>query len=559
MKKPSKQKIFLLVVFAILFLILASIIAGPIKNAFEFDQDEGTDIMKSTLLLKGFGLYKDISSDQPPLFTLILSFWFKLFGLSVFNARILILIFSGLLLWAFYRAIKNLWGGFCAFISLIFLFFSTDYIQLSISVMLVTPALALAMLSIYNLTIYKKSRLKYPLILSGFFMALSLQTKLSTLFLLLPMALEIMQTKSTVLIPGEKQNRRFSPLIIWAASLFIPWLIIAVVFFKFDFNMLIQQLFQSHILKSGFDFNKLEFSPIVIYLILLRDYDICFLAIIGIILLIKEKKWRFFFPVSWLILASLIILKWRPVWYHYYPFISIPLCWLASISFSEFFRINQKQGLFKKRRGIYWITAGLIIIIIFNLPGKYSAILQDIDIGTLPQEYAALELINKYKKDTRWIVTDRVIFAFYSKILIPPELTLISHKRSFVGKNPQAYFIAKLEKYRPEQILLSKLEYYGPEALSYVKNFYTNAYQLEIPKRDKWGYKPNKTWYTYKICFANIQKFVKNARHLNRKQLYNLFPKVFISNYIPAYKLSLWIRKDILEQSKKRIVEPPAP
>lgn len=552
MKKPSKQKIFLLAIFTVLLFILASIIAGPIKNAFEFDQDEGTDIMKSTQLLKGFSLYNDISSDQPPLFTLILSFWFKLFGPSVFNARILILIFSGLLLWAFYQAIENLWGKFCAFIALIFLLLSTDYIQLSISVMLITPALAFAMLSIYNLTIYKKLCLKYHLILSGLFMALSLQTKLSTLFLLLPMALEIIQTKSSRLAPAEKRNQRFSPLALWAASLFIPWLIIAVLFFKLDFNMLTQQLFQSHISKSGFDFSKLEFSPIVIYFMLLRDYDICLLAVVGIILLLKEKKWRFFLPASWLILASLIILKWRPVWYHYYPFVSIPLCWLAGISFSEFFKTNAAQNLFKKRRGLYWITAGLITTIIFNLPGKYNAILQDIDIGTMPQEYAVLELISKYKKDTHWIVTDKTILAFYSKILVPPELALISHKRSFVGKKSQAYFIAKLEKYRPEQILLNKLEYYGPEALAFIKNFYTNAYQLEIPKRDKWGYRPNKTWYKYKICFANIKNIFKSARHLNLKQRYNLFPKVFISNYAPAYKISFWIRKDILEQNRKK-------
>lgn len=551
MKTPSKRKIFLLVLFAVIFFIIASIIAGPIKNAFEFDQDEGTDIMKSTLLLNGFSLYKEISNDQPPLFTLILSFWFKLFGLSVFNARILILIFSGLLLWSFYLAIENLWGGFCAFISLIFLLLSTDYIQLSISVMLITPALAFAMLSIYKLTIYKKLRLKYPLILSGLFMALSLQTKLSTLFLLLPMALEIIQIKNPGLIPAEKQNQRFSPLALWAASLFIPWLILTLLFFKLDFNMLTQQLFQSHISKSGFDFNKPEFGPIVIYTILSRDYDICLLAVIGIILLLKEKKWRFFFPLSWLILASLILFKWRPVWYHYYPFISIPLCWLAGISFSEFFKINPGQGLFKKRRGLYWITAGLIILIIINLPLKYKAIIQDLDIGTMPQEHAALELISKYKKDTRWIVTDKTILAFYSKILAPPELTLISHKRNFIGKKSQAYFIAKLEKYRPEQILLNKLEYYGPEALSFVKNFYTNVYQLEIPKRDKWYYRPNKTWYRYKICFANIKNIFKSARHLNLKQRYNLFPKVFISNYAPAYKISFWIRKDILEQSKK--------
>ncbi len=124
------------------------ILTSPLTRVFEYNTDEGINLMKSWLFMKGFLLYKQIWSDQPPLMTLILSYWLKLFGLSVYHARILILIFSVMLLWAFYQTIKILLGRILAFIALVFLVLSTAYLRLSVSVMIGIPALALAMFSI---------------------------------------------------------------------------------------------------------------------------------------------------------------------------------------------------------------------------------------------------------------------------------------------------------------------------------------------------------------------------------------------------------------------------
>lgn len=616
-----KQRIFLWLALFVAF-VAVFLINSAAKSAFEYDYDEGTNLIESSLFLKGFPLYTAIFSDQPPLFTVILSFWLKLFGPSAYQARLLTLVFSAILLWAFYQTINNLEGRFCALVAVIFLILSAIYIRLSISVMIGLPAFSFALLSILCLTYYIKLRLRRLLLLSGIFMALSLQIKFSTAFLIPIIIVEIMlaQKKNhagslkTVFDTNSKRPAKqhaicaflyhprysclVSPLFLWTAGLLITYFLISLIFFNFNFSLLNQQLFGFHLAKPAVTFNSFDFGIMYIYKVIFRDYDFCLLAIIGIILLIKDKKWRFFIPVSWLILAYIILLKWRPVWYHYYLFISIPLCWLAAISFSEFFKA---PGLFKKKGRLYWITAGLIIITIFNLPFKYAEILKEINIGTVRQEYTALEIMSKYKKHTRWIVTDRPIFAFLGSMLVPPELAVIGDKRNFISGAAQDYFIVKLEKYKPEQILLSRSNFFGAEVLTYIENKYTNIYSAKIPERfyyyanfnqifQKWH-----TWYKFQICYAfkkffiNVRPLIKDTWHLNfkkiavgdnflptplmknrfsvvsrhidtppyyKKRCYSLFPKIYTSNhtgatYSPAYTINLWIRKDILGQDKK--------
>jgi len=76
----------------------------------------------------------------------------------------------------------------------------------------------------------------------------------------------------------------------------------------------------------------------VLWRMILADYDIALLALIGIILLIRKKKWQLLFPVWWLAIILITLMIWKPIWEHYYPLISIPMCWLAAIGVSELVR-----------------------------------------------------------------------------------------------------------------------------------------------------------------------------------------------------------------------------
>ena len=155
-------------------------------------------------------------------------------------------------------------------------------------------------------------------------MALSLQIKLFTVFLIPIIALEIVYTKKRLL---------FS-LLLWFGGLLLTYFAIAIRFFHFDFSLMFNQLLLPHLRQitvAGPNFS-------VLWRMILADYDIALLALIGIILLIRKKKWQLLFPVWWLAIALITLMIWKPIWEHYYPLISIPMCWLAAIGVSELVR-----------------------------------------------------------------------------------------------------------------------------------------------------------------------------------------------------------------------------
>lgn len=453
--------IFLLAIFT-----AAILIKFPLKEAFENNPDEGNNLMKSLLYLKGFHLYGQIWSDQPPLFTVILSIWFKLFGASAYGGRILTLIFSNALLFSFYWILKNQLGKFCAFMATLYLILSNDFIRLSTSVMISLPALSFALLSLLCATIYKKSQTKYLLILSAAFMALSLQTKLFTMFLIPLILMEIFR--------GRK-NRTYSALYFWLFVFGTVNLLAILIFFHSNLSSLIQQLIKPHyIAKTAFD--KLHYSLLNenIFRAMLKDYDTALLSFSGIVIIITKKSWQYLFPFLWLLLAFLILLQYSPVWPSHYLLLSIPLSWLAAITCREFFygHINLKP--------LRMIICGLIIISIIRLPIKYTTILQNLKLSNNSREHLIMEPLSKYAKETRWIFTDRPIFAFYAGILTPPELAVISKKRIWTENLSSGYLISTLEKYKPELVLLGRFEDYNKKIITYLKNNYFNAY-LNIP------------------------------------------------------------------------------
>ncbi len=408
--------------------------------------------MKSFLFLKGFSLYKEIWSDQPPLLTVILSSWLKLFGPSVFSGRILIFIFSSILLWALYQTIKGLRGNFCALMAIIFLVLSTMYLRLSISIANDLPALSLAMLSIYFINLYKKIYLKYLLVLSGILMAFSLQIKLITIFLIPLIILEIVQIEKTNL---KERNHPFVSVVLWLGSFLIIYFAIIITFFHWDFYMLIQQLIKPHYIASkgvipGY---RQDTLLAVFNKALFRDWDIFLLVLIGIIFLRREKERRSFFPVIWLVLAFTILLNYTPVRDYYYLLLSIPASWLAAIGFSECFLFG-----IKKRGWLRWLILSAIILTSLRLPVKYNGVNKDLKDKTNVEEYKAVALLSSYSRQVRWIFTDMPIFAFYANIPVPPELAVISAKRIFTKNLPPDYLITILEKYKPELVLLGRFQ-----------------------------------------------------------------------------------------------------
>ena len=155
----------------------------PFCDVFAFDPDEGNNLMKARLVADGHGLYSEIWNDQPPLFTHVLRAWMPLTGWTVEGARLLVLLCSAVLLWAFHQAVRLTAGQIGAIVATVLLVTSFGYTRLSVSVMLAVPSLMFAMLSVYALVRHNDSGGDGWLAVSGVCLSLSVFVKMWTLLL----------------------------------------------------------------------------------------------------------------------------------------------------------------------------------------------------------------------------------------------------------------------------------------------------------------------------------------------------------------------------------------
>ena len=438
---------------------------AAMRDTFEFNPDEGTNLIKAQLVREGFNLYKQIWSDQPPLFTALLASWFRIFGSGVYSGRILVLLFSILLLWGFYQNIKIRTDILTARIACIFLILSAQFLTLSISVMIGIPSLALALISLYCATVYSRSGKKIELFLSAIFMALSLLTKSFTILLAPLILIEIISRKP--------QNKNIPagyllPAAAWISGTALAFFLILLVYFYPEPKLLTAQLFKPHLARintPGGDFS-------VIFRLMVQDFDLLLLAISGLAVNLTAKKNRHIaLPGLWLGITLTFLILHQPVWDHYYLLISIPVCWLGAIFFT-----GSLRGILEKRSLLCYAALPLMILAAAITPLKLFNTGFLLNLAAQGGERKALDLIAGSPKTNRWVFTDLPIYAFNSGILVPPETAVLTVKRM-----PTAELATQvLQKYKPGLILLGRFQNYSPELTSVILADYRKTAELSI-------------------------------------------------------------------------------
>lgn len=476
----------------------------PVGKIFEFDSDEGINIMKSLLYSEGFILYKDIWSDQPPLFTFILAWWLKIWGESILAVRFLVLLFSSLLISCFYQILRLHLGIIPAIAGVLILVNSHYYVQLSVSAMIGIPCLAIAILAIYFLTLGqyrykqgygKQANTSYQLLLlfSGISLALSLQIKLFSIFLIPLLALQILELNL-----GNLRSH-FTYLVKWLITIITTYLIIGILFNSLKFDQLLQSHINSRQTEALFDSNYYTFKRLFEHMFG-QDYLFYVLALLGIVIIIATKKRDGLFPLAWLGTVCLLLANHKPVWYHYYPLISIPMAWLAAYAISamlNFFKrwhsgkLNHTNNqLFPFYPVIRAVAIFFIVILsivatgleMYRFRNDRADIRRNLVSADHREQLAVVNLINQYKDQTQWIFADKAIYPFYAGLKVPPEIAVLSLKRVLTGKLTYDQMLEIMQTYQPEQIVLSKFKdsmASHPRAGKYLTTHYIKIYENE--------------------------------------------------------------------------------
>lgn len=456
-KHRHRPILVVLAVFAV-YALLAFRLTAP-----ERDPDEGINLIKAALLLKGYSLYADIWNDQPPVFTVLLSAFFRVAGPSIEAARILVLAFSCILLWSFHQIIELSLDRRSAALATILLATSWMFARLSLSVMIGVPSLSFALLSIYT-SLLSRGNKSMPgvgkgiafQVLSGGLFALSLQTKLFTIFMV-PLYFLLDDGHGSLI-----KNRVWSKISwfsVWLSAVLFTYILVGLIMGANDYSQLVAP-HASQAVRQAFINADLYSKNIKI--LLQKDFLALFLASLGMLrVLIWSGMSIRLFPLGWLVLANISMFFHKPVWYHHYLLLSIPLCWLSAYGLSSLLSnikiANMWRGIAQSPILIKAAFSLLSILAALSMYRFHGKTIQARDFKPPFQASRAIvETLLKYRDYTRWLFTDKPILAFENNMNQPPEIAVFTWKRLESGNLNSNALITVLRKYRPEQVVLAR-------------------------------------------------------------------------------------------------------
>lgn len=448
----------------------------PFRFKFEFDPDEGIQLIKAFLHARGYALQTEIYSDQPPLFTIVLSLLFRVLGPEVFVARLTVLAFSCLLLTAGALYLKIFHGRPHYLLALLFLITLPGYPELSVSAMIGLPSISLAMTSLLALGLWERSRKPVWLLLSATLLALSTLTKAFTLILVPVLAAAILISVMTRRSNARVSVRSLWPVAAWLGTVMAVVLVLLLVIIGptgWD------QLIGVHLAAQDDTFKARKAQEA-----LWAVWPMLVLSIVGAWRAVTRRSWSDLCLTGWFALGLVALYVNQPAWWHQHLLATVPGAMLAGITVAECFSHLRGRGkaLWPLDRRAALSLLGLLIAVgylAFRIPGHleaYKANLPNlVDDGELRvRDYEVLAAMAKADPEGGLIVTDRPMFAFRSGREIPPELAVFSRKMLSTGWLTEDEVITAIREYDPKLVLLARFDL--PDVQSFIHGQYELIY-----------------------------------------------------------------------------------
>ncbi len=464
----------------ILPLIYASamLLFYPFRFRFEMDFDEGVNLIKAMLSMQGFHMYSDFWSDQPPLFTLMLSQIFNVFGLNVNLGRLLVLGLSTLLQLSVMEYLRRQWGAGHAVISLILIMTLPFYTKLSVSIMVGLPSIALAIVALFGILRWHETGADRWLSLSAVFMMMSIMTKLWTVILVPIICVGIIvQQASRYRVKHELWNL-FRPLAVWGLILLLG-LGLVIVFFVGLEN--IDQLINTHLEASETDMMQALAAPEIVRSYLDDSVLLFLLVPLGLLSIARSKSWHALYPVAWVLAGSALLLWNAPFWYHHQLLITIPSAIIGALAVGDALRdVRDRIRSSSSWQPMTALSLAILVIFGFLVFQRVPLTLDNfrLDFPNLRNldpmdqtDYEIVGLIRRYANETEYLFTDRPMYAFRSGVQVDPRLAVITQKRFSTGEPSQDEIARILEEIKPDQIVVSRFNIPAVEDYMAERNF----------------------------------------------------------------------------------------
>ena len=364
------------------------------RTSVQIGADEGFELAKATLCVKGHHLYTEVWNDQPPLHTFLVTEILKHVSSSVLGPRLLTVAFSMLLLIAVFSIVRQVSGVLVASLTTFMIIVSPGFVELSSSCMLEIPALATALAAIALLRGHRGDLTggnkgnggeaggtgALRLVAAGAVFGLGLQMKLVPI-IYLPVA-------GLVILLREWDGKLLISRVIAGVALFGTGLVMVYV----GSDLLVdrgaymthfQQSWKSHFgaVKASSEYGSSSEHPFD-WSVLLKNWDVTVPAVLGVIVLVRrfregrENQFRpernernltggnrgnggdrvrkagwtpplagLALPLMWLALSFGVFGVHKPWWAYHYLHTAIPLCWCAATGIGFFLAwITERRG-----------------------------------------------------------------------------------------------------------------------------------------------------------------------------------------------------------------------
>lgn len=450
LSRATLKRFVLLAVLLAVFMVLQFLL--PLRTAIQIGADEGFELAKATLCLKGYKLYTEVWNDQPPLHTLLITQILKHLSSSILGPRLLTSAFTIVLLSSVFFISLRVSGLLVSALTTTLLIASPGFVELSASCMLEIPALATAVAALSLLLVRRKINRHVAEILSGLLFGLAFEVKLISAILPPLAAFVLWLYHRTSASPGRN--------IAW--SLLVLALTMAISFVATDYLVEggtylrhFQQSWSSHFAATkSVEYGSPNDHPFD-WSVLLKNWDTTIPAVVGVIVLLCRVRQRpsDILPLAWLALTVAVFASHKPWWPYYYIHNAIPLCWCAAIGIKF---VLQRIRL---RRAVGWgVLFGVFGICALGWMGA-RLYLEVASIRNSPQTYSSLLLqqIERLKPFAKFFYTEEPIFSFHAGIPMPPQLAVVPLKRLWSGDMTSARMGTEMAEVKPEIILLKTI------------------------------------------------------------------------------------------------------
>jgi 4-amino-4-deoxy-L-arabinose transferase-like glycosyltransferase len=427
----------------------------PSKGILELNGDEGINAIKALLTARGFANYSEIWNDQPPVLTYLLAGVFETFGFDVEVGRKLVLLLSGVLLWAGALGLRKVWGNGAALAGSTLVALLPQYSFLSMAVMVGLPAIALAVLAWAFLMVWWGDRRQRWLALSGVALALSAFTKGFTL-LALPLMLGGLLIRRWART-GEG-GRWWFPSAVWSLAFVLTALLLGLgLVGAGNLPALIAPHWiarQRPNLLSG----SVTFSAMLI-----PNLPVLALALAGTTLAVRARRWWVLVLSGWSLAGILVLRNHQPLWYHHQLIITVPAALVAGVAVAEAFaNLARLRNVTTARARLLTLAGPIVVValVVVFLRGRPPDFELEVRWQKAGQGWDDLLLAEMKRRapETHWVLTDRPIMAFQAGLPVPPSVAVITDKRMRTGLLREEDLINVLRVWKPEQVLLARFE-----------------------------------------------------------------------------------------------------